>query len=503
MKKTLRLLSAALLASALTAGAQETAAPAAFSAPERAALRAIAADVAVALREGAIPAGAPLSILPIVDDRDDFAYGLFKTAVTEAGRNCVESRDDPMWENIVQETAWSQRKGSVGVLDEATLTAFGKLQAANLLLYGDVHVENESSGACRVEVDLHVSSVKTRQHLWGRSFERTWTPPAARAPFTSDEREAIAHAMGEVVESLKSSQAFGERAISILPIRNDSGDVVYGYLKDAVVSAGRRCVEYRDDPMWNEIVAEMAFNVRTDGLLDQTQIARFGSLKATDVLLYGTLRTCERKKARILVELDLHATDVKTREVIWNANVFKRWYTTDTDMTDGISDLPLPVRARLAETVRAKLVQSLEAAAKLKDIRSIALSPLQGDEDLYCTHILRDAITKSGMLVGNDMDRATFQGAKPTDAVAYGAVRSLGNEKIFDFMGILRCYRIDLDIQSTVSRNDGRDISWSDTVQDSGIVSVWNWPKVILCAIVLFVALVILGAILKAATRVR
>lgn len=501
MKKTFRLLSAALLASALTAGAQETAA---FSAPERSALRAIAADVAVALREGAIPAGAPLSILPIVDDdRDEFAYGLFKTAVTEAGRNCVESRDDPMWENIVQETAWSQRKGSVGVLDEATLTAFGKLQAANLLLYGNVRVENESSGACRVEVDLHVSSVKTRQHVWGRSFERAWTPPAARAPFTSDEREAIAQAMGEVVDSLKASQAFGDRAISILPIINDRGDVVYGYLKDAAVSAGRRCVEHRDDPMWNEVVAEMAFNVGNDGLLNQTMIARFGSLKSTDVLLYGTLRTCERKKARILVELDLRATDVKTREVIWSANVFRRWYATDADMAEGISNLPQVVRARLAATVRAKLVESLNAEAKLKETRSIALSPLQGDEDLYCSHILRDAITKSGLHVGNDFDRATFQGAKQTDAVAYGAVRSLDSKKTFDFLGILRCYRIDLDIQSAVSRNEGRDVLWSDTVQDSVVVSVWNWPKAIFFAIVLLIVLVFLCAILKAATRVR
>lgn len=185
MKNIFRFLSAALLATAATVHAQEPAGPAAdpepaaaeeasektFSLPERELIRGLAAALAADLRESAVPADAPLAILPVVDDREDFAYGIFKIAATDAGRNCVEGRDDPMWETIVDETAWTQRKGSVGVLDPDTLTAFGKLQAANLLFYGNIRTEKVFFGLLsRVEAELHVSSVLTKQHIWGRSF---------------------------------------------------------------------------------------------------------------------------------------------------------------------------------------------------------------------------------------------------------------------------------------------------------------------------------------------
>lgn len=191
MKSILRFLSAAIAAAAVTAGAQDSAAPAVadaqrpapvvseettgetFSLKERDLIRGLAGELAASLRESAVPTDAPLAILPIVDDRADFAYGLFKIAATDAGRNCVEGRNDPMWETIVNETGWNLRKGSVGVLDEATLTSFGKLQSANLLLYGNIRAERTFFGLfSRIEAELHVSSVNTKQHLWGRAFVR-------------------------------------------------------------------------------------------------------------------------------------------------------------------------------------------------------------------------------------------------------------------------------------------------------------------------------------------
>ncbi len=190
MKSIVRFLTAAILAASVSVLAQEqdeqldeTAEPAiqeekaeeTFSLKERDLIRDLARELTTALRESNLPAETPLVILPVVDDRADYAYGLFKIAVTDAGRNCVEGRKDQMWTNIVEETAWTQRKGAVGVLDEATLTKFGKLQAANLLLYGNVRatVKPVFFGLVkltRIESELHVSSVQTKQHLWGKTF---------------------------------------------------------------------------------------------------------------------------------------------------------------------------------------------------------------------------------------------------------------------------------------------------------------------------------------------
>ena len=474
----------------------------AFNAAERKAIAEAMTDVSAALRIAPIPASASVSVLPLAGDKGEAAAAGLKTAATDAGKSYVEGKEDPMWAEVLKEMAFDERNN--GLLDEKTLVKIGSLKATDVLLYGTVRTAAAGAGAS-VELDLHATDVKTKKHLWGSRFEKTWTPAtAARAPFDDDEREAIAHAMEEVVASVKASKALDGKSISILPVRNDAGDVVYSYLKNAVVSAGKRCVEHKDDPMWNEVVAEMVFDDKNDGLLDEKTLVKFGSLKATDVLLYGTLRSCTKTGNRVLVELDLHATDVATKEVVWNADVFKRWYTTGTDVAArGISDLSQPVRNRLADTVRAKLVESLKAEPKLQGVQSIVLTPLTGDEDLYCSHILRDAITKSGFLVGNDMDRSTFQGAKPTEAVAYGEVRRLEFHDRRAFFGLFWACNFDLDLQSAISQNEGRSILWSETVQDS---VAWYEPdkeRIIPAAIIAVLLLLVIAWFRRAATRVR
>ena len=123
MKGTFRFLASAILAASVSVLAQEQAGQPAqtpepavqeeaaetFSLKERDIIRDLAGELTTALRESNLPAETPLVILPVIDDRADFAYGLFKIAVTDAGRNCVEGRKDQMWTNIVEETAWTQR----------------------------------------------------------------------------------------------------------------------------------------------------------------------------------------------------------------------------------------------------------------------------------------------------------------------------------------------------------------------------------------------------------
>ena len=170
MKSLLRFLSAAACAACLTAGAQdqdsadaetrdapaasasEAKDPGPFTRAERDLFRTLAGEVSNSLRRSAVPADKPVAILPIGGDSEDFALGLFKTAATDAGRNCVEGRLDPMWPAISEEIAWNIRK------------------SANLLLYGKVRTLKNWLGLPRVEAELHVSSVLTKQHVWGDSF---------------------------------------------------------------------------------------------------------------------------------------------------------------------------------------------------------------------------------------------------------------------------------------------------------------------------------------------
>ena len=68
----------------------------------------------------------------------------------------------------------------------------------------------------------------------------------------------------------------------------------------------------------------------------------------------------------------------------------------------------------------------------------------------------------------------SFQGARPTEAVAYGEVRRLDFVESVGFLDLFRDYQLDLDLQSAISQNEGRSILWSDTVQDAVFWRVWN-----------------------------
>ena len=260
--------------------------------------------------------------------------------------------------------------------------------------------------------------------------------PAADASFGEGERQAFAAAtQGDVLASLKELALPAETRFSVLAVKGDRDDAIAGYLKIAVTASGKTYVEGREDPMWDAVVKELGWDEQKAeaGLLDAKTIAKIGSLQATDVLIYGSVRACEKSENRVFVELELHATEVKTKKHVWGGLFAKRWYVPGTDVPKGISELPLAVRSQLKSSATAKMVESLNAQPKLGDIKSVVLLPLAGDEDRYCTYIARDAIVKTA-LTAKELDLATLKGARVVfrdlpvaagDAVIYGAVRQL------------------------------------------------------------------------------
>lgn len=126
------------------------------------------ADAKAALSEAPIPADIPVAILPIHGDDDAWLAGQMKIALTEAGKNCVEGRGDPMWDVIINELTWEKRKEPY--LDAATCEAFGRLQAAKVLVSGTVRLTALGDRSWRGEVELHATELATKRHLWGKLF---------------------------------------------------------------------------------------------------------------------------------------------------------------------------------------------------------------------------------------------------------------------------------------------------------------------------------------------
>ena len=123
--------------------------------------------VASALGTSAIPKDKPVAILPLPGDTDGMLANRLKIALTKAGLNCVEGKEDPMWDAILKEIEWDARKGDI--LDAATLDKFGRLKSAKTLLYGFARIWTFGGVAAWAEAELHATSIETKQHVWGET----------------------------------------------------------------------------------------------------------------------------------------------------------------------------------------------------------------------------------------------------------------------------------------------------------------------------------------------
>lgn len=329
--------------------------------------------------------------------------------------------------------------------------------------------------------------------------------------FDENVRQAFAKAMVDVADSLRASAIPSSARIAIIPIAGDRGNAVYGMLKTAIVSSGHVCVEDVSDPIWKAILSEAEVDIRNGGILDEKTLVKIGRLQSPDTILYGAVRSCSVSENRVFVELELHATDRASKRHVWGNLFAKRWYVPGTDIPKGISELATALRDQLKRVMTEKIVESLKAQPKLAQIRSVVLTPLVGDEDRYCTYIVRDGIVKTD-LVAKELDLQSLQGARAIfrdmpvvagDAVFYGAVRDLGWMTEPGALGLFTLFRVQADFQAAIERNDTHDVLWSDTIQTYEEFYIWNWTRIVLLAVAVVVVLLVLRAFLKAATRVR
>lgn len=183
-----------------------------------------AAGQAVASLDLADVAGAKtIALLPLGRDVDGVLAGVLKSAISAADLACVEAKDDPFFEEIMKEIEWDERKEDM--LDEATVTRFGRLQAAQLLLYGWVRQYDVSQRRVYVEIELHLSSLETKRHLWGGCFaSRVYLDPGVKGIVDLDEtsRELLRQSFADASQSLAASaKTSGLSSVAIVPLAGD------------------------------------------------------------------------------------------------------------------------------------------------------------------------------------------------------------------------------------------------------------------------------------------
>ena len=286
-------------------------------------------------------------------------------------------------------------------------------------------------------------------------------------------RQAVYGALEQARQSL-SSAPFGRKTIAILPIPGDSSALITGRLKNLVTQCNFTCVEGKSDPMWNEIIKEIAWDERKDDILDPSTLVKFGKLKAAQILLYGKVRVLSQNADRVYAEVELHATDLATKQHIWGGNFACRSYTAKD--VQGIVALDNNVRLLLKKNFEAAKAALLapQSVSKLANIRHVTVIPLAGDIDQYMSGLAIEMLTQTRHLPKNpqipslaEVRQFIRNGQLSSDAVFYGAVRDLSRRhKSSEVEGKHRktVFTYNIDIQLFLEDAKTGNILWSKTV---------------------------------------
>ncbi len=291
-----------------------------------------------------------------------------------------------------------------------------------------------------------------------------------------DFRQALYGAIENSRDSLKQAP-FGNKTIAILPFAQDSNGIIAGKMKNLLTQCGFSCVEGKEDPMWNEIIKEIAWDERKDDIIDSATLVRFGKLKAAQILVYGKVNVLSKNNSRIYAEIELHATNIATKQHIWGGSFGYRFYPGND--IQGIINLDNDIKSLLKSNFKAAQTELNEPQlqSKLSGIKTVAMIPLAGDIDQYMTGLAIEVLTQTRLIPRNPQIPSLSQtrqfirdGQFGSDAMLYGAIRDLSkklkttqvegkNRKIF--------YTLNADIQLFLEDAKTGNILWSKTINCS------------------------------------
>lgn len=238
---------------------------------------AILEEARTAFASSPIPSGAPVAILPIAGDEDGWLAGQLKIALTQAGKNCVEAKEDPMWKEIQKEITWDEHKEPF--LDPKTLDAFGRIQSAKILLTGAVRSLHCNDRYAYFEIELHATEIATKRHLWGAvCAKRHYAAGVEEVGRVEDLPAELRQALQDQLRSKLAASWAETKAlkdvgrVALLPLAADERGYVGALVRDAMTRSQMATV----NADWATL-GEARMGLRDTG-------------RPADALLYGSVR---------------------------------------------------------------------------------------------------------------------------------------------------------------------------------------------------------------------
>ena len=284
------------------------------SAQVREAVRMAVKEAVEKLASSGVAGTQPISLLPIAGDLNGYIEGVLKVDITGAKLAYVEGSDSPIWGEILKEVEWSERKSDM--LDPATLVKFGKLQGTKLLLYGALREASDDGRKAFVELELHLSSIETKRHLWGMVVVKRVYRPGADQPqgmLELDEagRKILQTAVNSGAASLRTALA-GKAGltVAVVPLAGDMDRYVTELTGQMLTKSGAG-------------ITVRELGVKTVG---ETRLMLAEQPDQANTILAGALRdlykvqereTIAGTEFRIGAEVQLKLIDAKTGAILW------------------------------------------------------------------------------------------------------------------------------------------------------------------------------------------
>jgi hypothetical protein len=287
-----------------------------FSSNVRLTLQETASDaVADLVRDPGQPENQTIGILPIHGDRDGFAEGLLRTALTKAGYTCVEIKESDFWEKVSEQFAWDTRRADI--LDSSTLLEFRKLMGTQMLLYGVLREASETIDRVYVEMELHVSSLETTRHVWGGVFSRRSYLDATVDGIVTLQ-PAVKDLLGSVVQQVAVSMNASPKLTGVqsVVVSDIAGDME-NYVKGLVLQGLTNNTQLQPRDPGSVTLAEIRQMLRAEP-------------GRGDAVLYGSVRDLSRKLKSelplkkiysITAELQLTIQNARTDDVLWSVTL--------------------------------------------------------------------------------------------------------------------------------------------------------------------------------------
>lgn len=277
----------------------------------------------------------------------------------------------------------------------------------------------------------------------------------------------------DIVASLKNVPVKKGETITILPLEGDTADgFLGGLIKNAATKAGLTIVEAKDSALLDEILKEIAWDERKSDILDSETVTKLGQLKGTENYLYGKVLSTEQNDRFVFLHIELHMTSVATKQHIWGDTFSRRAFIPGANQPQGLSAIPTDIRETVKTDITSYVMKSISKAPNASTVKTVAIVPLAGDEDLYVTHCVQDALSQKGYfpkdLGVSTMAEAVYllaEDSSRADSVLSGVVRELSIEQepeaefptkhIFDVVA---------EVQVKLEKSGTREILWSDTI---------------------------------------